>query len=149
MNELTLLGEKIKSKRLSLNVRMDDVAKQAKITRATLWSIEKGTGNYSINTLVLIMKILGLSFEVSNEATPKKRERATRINTIQDKKINRFVVWCVDEYTRSIKGRSDRVYKTMKDKGIIDELINDYEDLHGMSFEWLNDYIGRLIKRRK
>ena len=42
MNNATLLGKAIKEKRLSLNLRMDDVARDAGITRPTLWAIEKG-----------------------------------------------------------------------------------------------------------
>ena len=95
MNEISLLGKTIKDKRLSLNMRMDDVANKAGITRATLWSIEKGGGNCSISTLLRILDILDLSFSIKNDDNNTFRSRATRINTRLDKKINRFVIMCV------------------------------------------------------
>ena len=61
MKDTVFLGHKIKEKRLALNLRMDDVAKEAGITRPTLWAIEKGTGNYSVSSLFKVMSILGLS----------------------------------------------------------------------------------------
>ena len=33
----------------------------------------------------------------------------------------------------------------MKEKGVINDLINDYEDLHGMSSVYLNDHISSLL----
>ena len=61
MEELSILGAAIKEKRLSLNKRMEEVAKEANITRATLWSIEKGTGSCSAASLFKVMNVLGLS----------------------------------------------------------------------------------------
>ena len=146
MNDLILLGKAIKEKRLSLNMRMDDVAKKAGISRATLWSIERGVGNCSVSTLFKIMDVLGLSFKIDFNNENSNRDRATRLNTALDKKKNRFVIMCVEQYAKSINERSDATYTTMKEKGVIDELINDYEDLHGMSTAYLNDYIKSLIE---
>ena len=53
MENKVALGNIIKNKRLQLNLRMDDVAKEIGVTRSTLWSIENGTGNYSIDSLIL------------------------------------------------------------------------------------------------
>ena len=146
MNELIILGKAIKEKRLSLNMRMDDVAMKADITRATLWSIEKGKGGFSASSLFKVMNILNISFKFDiNQVNDDERIRATRINTIFEKKINRFVIMCVEQYAGSIGEGSSSVYKKMLDKGIIEELTNDYEDLHGMSFSYLNEYIGSLI----
>lgn len=50
------IGEKIKSKRLQLNLRMDDVAKEVSVTRSTLWSIENGNGNYTIDILSQVVE---------------------------------------------------------------------------------------------
>ena len=103
MEELLTLGKTIKAKRLALNMRMDDVAKKANITRATLWSIEKGTSNCSITSLFNVLNVLDISFNISiNKASVSKRDRATRANTTLDKKINRFVVMCVEQYASSI-----------------------------------------------
>lgn len=146
MNELIVLGKSIKEKRLFLNMRMDDVAKKAGITRATLWSIEKGKGGFSASSLFKVMNILDMSFKVdSNQVNEENRDRATRINTVFDKKINRFVIMCVEQYASSINENSSATYKKMLNKGVIEELTNDYEDLHGMSFTYLNEYIDSLI----
>ena len=149
MNEIALLGKTIKDKRLSLNMRMDDVANKAGITRATLWSIEKGAGNCSISTLLRILDILDLSFSIKNDDNNTFRSRATRINTRLDKKINRFVIICVEQYANSINESSDIVYNKMLAKGIINDLTDDYEDLHGMSHVYLNDYIDSLLNEVK
>ena len=147
MNELSILGKAIKGKRLSLNLRMDDVAEKADITRATLWSIEKGKGGFSAASLFKVMSILDLSFNVTNaNSQSSKRGRASRINTSFDKKVNRFIVMCVEQYANSVNQGSGLTYKRMLQKGIIDELKNDYEDLHGMSFTSLNEYIDSLME---
>lgn len=146
MEELLTLGKTIKAKRLALNMRMDDVAKKANITRATLWSIEKGTSNCSMTSLFKVLDVLGLSFNVStNQPNISERDRATRTNTSLDKKINRFVIMCVEQYASSINSSSSVVYKKMSEKGIINDLIGDYEDLHGMSITYINEYIASLL----
>ena len=145
MEKVLSLGKTIKRKRLSLNLRMDDVAGRANITRATLWSIEKGEGNCSISTLFKVLDVLGLSLELNNDSKKMNRNRATRINTLLDKKINRFIIMCVEQYAKSINESSDVAYKRMKECGVLDDLTNDYEDLHGMSTVYLNDYIDSLV----
>ena len=64
----------------------------------------------------------------------------------QEKEINRFIIMCVEQYASRVNQPSAVIYKKMKDSGVIDELTNDYEDLHGMSFAYLNDYIGALLQ---
>ena len=63
-----------------------------------------------------------------------------------DRQINRFIIMCVEQYANSVNQPGAAIYKKMKDSGVIDELTNDYEDLHGMSFTYLNDYIGALLQ---
>ena len=146
MNDLKKLGLKIKEKRLSLNLRMDDVAKKAGITRATLCSIEKGNSNCSIISLFKVMDILDLYLSVNDTGVIScLRERASRINTALDKQINRFVIMCVEQYAQFANQDSGVVYQEMKDKGILEELSNDFEDLHGMSTLYLNEYIHSLL----
>lgn len=140
------LGKIIKDKRLSLNLTMDYVASKADITRATLFSIEKGTSNCSLDTILSVLSVLNLDLNINNTSESlSKRERATRINTLLDKNINRFIINCVEHYASYSNQASGFVYKTMYEKGIIDELVSDYEDLHGMSFTWLNNYFDGLI----
>ena len=150
MENITVLGEVIRNKRLSLNMRMDDVAKQANITRATLGSIEKGLGKCSLVSLLNVMNVLGLSLNIEDSsARDNYRNRATRVNTIQDKKINSFIIMCVEQYADSVNRSSSSVYREMLSKGLIKDMINDYEDLHGMSTEYLNYYIDTLLGGNK
>jgi transcriptional regulator with XRE-family HTH domain len=149
MDQMTLLGKQIRNRRLALNLRMDDVAKEAGISRATLSSIENGKCNCSAYSLFNVMRVLGLSVSLNEYRTYRNhRNRASRTNTAMDKRINRFVIMCVEQFAESINKSSDKVYKLLKEKKIIDELINDYEDLHGMSTVYLNDYINALIGAR-
>ena len=62
----------------------------------------------------------------------------------QNKVVNRFIVMCVEQYALFTKRNSGEVYSILLTMGIIDELLNDYEDLHGMSTMYLNDYIASL-----
>ena len=147
MKDTVFLGHKIKEKRLALNLRMDDVAKEVGITRPTLWAIEKGTGNYSASSLFKVMNILGLSLSVeSNGSIDTTRNRASRLNTLLDKKINSFLIMCVEQYAHSVNRSSGEVYKEMKNKNVLNSIVEDYEDLHGMSTEYLNDYIGKMLE---
>lgn len=147
MNDLVALGQFIKEKRLYLNLRMDDVAKQAGITRATLWSIEKGKGTCSISSLFKVLEILDISFTVTSVSKlTTSRDRASRINSAHDKKVNRFVIMCVEQYAKSINRGSGDTYRELSSSGVIRDLTDDYEDLHGMSTMYLNDYISALLK---
>jgi len=142
MEQLFWLGKMIKEKRLAQNLRMDDVARKADISRVTLWSIEKGEGNCSLSSLLRVMDVLGLRMTVENQSSlENERARATRANTVLSKKINRFIIMCVEQYALFSGSRSDVIYKEMERKGILDELESDYEDLHGMSTVYLNDYL--------
>ena len=148
MTDVMNIGTQIKEKRLALNLRMNEVAEKASITRSTLWSMEKGDGNYSISSLLKVLNVLNLSIAVNNVSSESnKRIRATRANTILDKKVNRFVIMCVEQYAQETNQSSEKVYTQMKSKKIIDELVDDYEDLHGMSTIWLNDYIDKLLDK--
>lgn len=147
MKDLTMLGEVIKDHRLSLNLRMEDVAGKAHISRATLWAIERGDANCSLKSILSVLDILNLSLEIVNngQTIPNMRSRAPRINTKLDKKINRFIIMCVEQYAKSANLNSGEAYKRMLDNGVINELHDDYEDLHGMSTEYLNEYIDSLL----
>ncbi len=149
METIESIGNLIKRKRLSLNLRMDDVAKKVGITRATLWSIEKGSGSYSFKTLLVILNYLGLSLSVQDDCLPQtRRKRATRVNSIQDKRINRFIVTCVEQYANFANISGQEAYRQMIVNDVISTLTSDYEDLHGMSTEFLDDYIHSLIAMR-
>ena len=139
------IGNKIKTKRLSLNLRMDDVAKEVGITRTTLGAIENGDGNYTIDALIRLLNFLGLSFDIDLSCS-NNRNRATRTNTVSDKKINRFIVMCIEQYASSKQMDSKSVFKKLNETGVINELIDDYEDMHGMSTYSINEYISERLK---
>lgn len=145
MENIVELGKTIKRKRLSLNMTMDQLAKEANISRATLWHIEMGEGNFSAQSLFKVLQILNISFSLIGDVKKEKRERASRLNKARDKKINRFVVMCIQQYADSVNKDNTDIYRKMLNKGIIDNLINDYEDLHGMSQIYLNNYISELL----
>ena len=144
MENKSSIGEKLKNKRLQLNLRMDDVAKEVGITRSTLWSIENGNGNYTIDTLLKLLSFLDMSIGIDTQEQGVRR-RATRTNSVLDKKINRFIVMCVEQYASNINQESGATYSRLSEAGIIDELKNDYEEMHGMSTYSLNEYIDKRL----
>lgn len=146
MENLTSIGKTIKDKRLLLNIRMEDLARQAGISRSLLWSIEKGNANYSIKTLLNLVEILDLKLEFEEKRYKVKNERAQRVNSKLDKKINRFIVMCITQYAREYNSDYVTTYFEFVNKGLITEIEDDYEDLHGMSTEYLNDYFHSIIK---
>ena len=52
---------------------------------------------------------------------------------------------CIEQYAASVGLNSGSLYEKMQQKGLLDELEADYEDLHGMSTVYLNDYIGSRL----
>ena len=144
MKNKVTFGEKIKNKRLQLNLSMDFVAQKAGITRSTLWAIENGSGNYTIDALFSVLNCLKISINLNgNEEC--NRKRATRTNSSLDKKINRFIVMCIEQYALNTNQSSGLVYKKLSKAGIIKELKDDYEDMHGMSTYSINEYIGKRL----
>ena len=145
MENKCTIGKKIKEKRLELNIRMEEVSRQVGITRSTLWAIENGKGNYTIDALLKLLSFFGLNFEIETNNEVSKRNRASRVNSVLDKKINRFIVMCVEQYASFVQESSQNVFKALDEKGIIKELTDDYEDMHGMSTYSLNEYIGKRL----
>ena len=147
MEDLFRIGKTIRDRRLELNLRMDDVAKRANTTRATLWAIEKGTANCSVKTLLQVMAVLDLKMTINGpDQIVASRNRASRINTVLSKKKNRFLVMCIMQYASSIGLSNAEVYEKMQRAGLLDEIEDDYEDLHGMSTMYLNGYIGARLE---
>ena len=66
--------------------------------------------------------------------------------TKKDKEINRVIVLCIEEYAEYVNKPSYAIYPELKEKGVIDYLREDYEDMHGFSFQYINafihDYLG-------
>lgn len=142
-----LIGQEIKQHRLALNLSMDYVAYKANITRATLWAIEKGESNSSFSTYLRLMKLLGLSLELRQSSKLNTRFRATRRITALDKKINEFIIMCVELYASYKNKNASEIYRLFKKNGLIDLLNNDYEDMHGMSVNSLNEYFDVSLKK--
>ena len=141
------LGKALKERRLSLNLSMEFVAKKANITRSTLWSIESGKGNCSIDTLFSLTDILSLDLNLMGKTDNfSKRKRASKTYTSKTKDINRFLVDCVEYYASFSNKSGEAAYIEMKNKGVLDLLKGDYEDMHGMSFEYLCEFIDRMLK---
>ena len=92
------------------------------------------------------MNFLDIHFTIDNQENSVKK-RATRLNKIIDKKINRFIIMCVEQYALSINESSKNTYLKLSDAGIIDELTEDYEDMHGMSVYSINEYISKRLGR--
>lgn len=57
-----------------------------------------------------------------------------------------FKTFCIEFYSGHIGRKSDEVYRLFAESGLLDLLDSDYEDLHGMSMEYLmqffDDYLG-------
>lgn len=72
------IGQKLKNKRLELNLRMDDVAKEVGVTRSTLWTIENGSGNYTIDALLRLVSFLNMSIDIGTQTQgTRKTPRCT------------------------------------------------------------------------
>lgn len=143
-----LIGQEIKQHRLALNLSMDYVAHKANITRATLWAIEKGRSNSSFSTYLRLIELLGLSLELRQSSKLNTRFRATRRITALDKKINEFIIMCVELYASYKNKNASEIYSLFKKNGLIDLLNSDYEDMHGMSVNSLNEYFDVSLKKK-
>ncbi len=149
MNNIKEFGNYIREARLSANLTSSLVAHDIGITRATLSSIENGNANCSIKILFDLLNYFHLDITLSNKSKEKiNRLRASRINSLINKKINAFIVMTIEQYADSINKSSNEVYKDLKKFNILKELINDYEDLHGMSTIALNQYLDKLLSNR-
>ena len=50
---------------------------------------------------------------------------------------------CIKQYASAIKESSKSIYNLLSRKGILQEIIDNYEDLHGMSIYSINEYISK------
>ena len=57
-----------------------------------------------------------------------------------------FETFCIQFYAEHTKTSSWQVYKKFADTGLLDLLKSDYEDLHGMSFEYLMHFFDEYLK---
>ena len=150
MKNKVLIARAIKNKRIALNLTSEQLAIKCGLSRSTIFSIETGGGNYSIDALFKVLDALALDIKIAGTVKTKiSRERAKRINTKLDKDINRFIIMCVENYCSSKGKTSEEIYPLLKSKSVIYELEKDYSFFHSLSTELINDYIdAKLIDAR-
>lgn len=56
-----------------------------------------------------------------------------------------FKAYCIENYAEYKNTSSSAVFNLFKDSGLLDHLSSDYEDLHGMSKEYLVDYFDKWL----
>lgn len=64
------------------------------------------------------------------------------------KDINRFIVFCIEQYASFSNRSSAETYRLLFDSGLIKLLKDDYMDLHGMSFTYLNSFFDEYLSAR-
>lgn len=57
-----------------------------------------------------------------------------------------FKTFCIELYAEHTNRDSTDVYSTFKKSGLIDMLELDYEDLHGMSMEYLMQFFDEYLE---
>jgi hypothetical protein len=60
-----------------------------------------------------------------------------------------FKSFAIENYAEHTGISSPIVYKTFKENGLLDMLDSDYEDLHGMSFEFLMQFFDEYLEGAK
>ena len=56
-----------------------------------------------------------------------------------------FKTFCIEFYSNHIQKSSDEVFLLFKQEGLLDLLEKDYEDLHGMSMEYIMQFIDEYL----
>jgi len=147
MEKYCEIGNKIKSRRLALNLTSSYVAKKAGITRATLSAIENGSTKCTLNNLLRVISYLNMNINITVEETHhSNRKRASRRTSAFEKAANRFLIFSIEQYASSINKTSNEIYNDIEESGLVDHFLEYYEDLHGMSTEYLNDYIKKYLE---
>ncbi|MDR1997932.1 MAG: DUF3791 domain-containing protein [Candidatus Margulisbacteria bacterium] len=57
-----------------------------------------------------------------------------------------FLAFCVEMYAEHKGLSSPEVYALFTRSGLLDLLKTDYADLHGMSFEYLNQFFDKYLE---
>jgi len=60
-----------------------------------------------------------------------------------------FTTFCIEFYAEHTNSSGPQVYRKFADSGLLDLLKSDYEDLHGMSFEYLMQFFDNYLKGKK
>ena len=59
-----------------------------------------------------------------------------------------FDTFCIEYYSHHINKPSNEVYNIFKNSGLLDLIDTDYDDLHGMSMEYLMEFFDEYLGRR-
>lgn len=57
-----------------------------------------------------------------------------------------FKTFCIEFYSNHIRRESDEIYRIFAASGLLDLLERDYEDLHGMSMEYLMQFFDEYLE---
>ena len=56
-----------------------------------------------------------------------------------------FLSFCLEYYAQHTNKPSDEIYKLFKREKVLDLLRDDYDDLHGMSMEYIMQMIDEYL----
>ena len=57
-----------------------------------------------------------------------------------------FKCFCIEYYAKHIGLPSSEVYSLFEESGLLELLDDDFEDLHGMSWEYLMQFFDNYLK---
>ncbi|MDR1971600.1 MAG: DUF3791 domain-containing protein [Treponema sp.] len=60
-----------------------------------------------------------------------------------------FITFCLELYAEHKKASGPEIYQLFTKTGLLELLKTDYEDLHGMSFEYLNQFFDKYLEGEK
>lgn len=60
-----------------------------------------------------------------------------------------FITFCIELYAEHIHKDSTEVYRLFEESGLLKMLDTDYEDLHGMSMEYLMQFFDEYLGGEK
>jgi hypothetical protein len=60
-----------------------------------------------------------------------------------------FLTFCIELYAEHKNLGRPEVYQKFTQTGLLELLKTDYNDLHGMSFEYLNQFFDEYLEREK
>ncbi len=60
-----------------------------------------------------------------------------------------FITFCIEFYSKHIQKTSDEVFLLFRESGLLELLKNDYDDLHGMSMEYMMQFIDEYLGGKK
>lgn len=59
-----------------------------------------------------------------------------------------FQTFCIEFYSNHIKMSSNEVYHLFEKEGVLELLERDYEDLHGMSMEYMMQFLDEYLEKK-